>query len=505
VSTDTLSSSYVDTLLADITSSYNYNGYDVSCFGYNDGGAEVIASGGHAPYTYQWFGGSSATTSTINNLYSGLYSVTIRDTNNCMINRSIVLAEPSVLTFNTSGNIDESCLGACDGIVFIDSLAGGVSPYTALLTDNITASVSSHVISNDSILGVCSGNYTVVLTDINDCPSSVISGGVNQQLIGYDTITVAEITSLTGAICYSSSSGELNVLNPISSYSYSWENINNPGVIISTAAQANNLVAGIYVLLADYNSTFGCTATDTIEILEFSEIMNGVTITSVDCYGQSTGSILASASGTVPSYSYTWSSGQTNALANNLSAGTYMLVVEDGNDCESEFTYIVTEPQALTVNITESSYVLTAGNPVGGTPPYLYSWREQSAPNTSIGTGMTYTITNYGIYYVLITDANGCTVTSNVFDNLATGIDQLSSALSIYPNPFKEETTVDFGRDIKQASIKVVDVFGKIIEEHSITNVDKHILRRNNKASGIYFVEIEVDQKEKTIYKLIVE
>jgi len=35
--------------------------------------------------------------------------------------------------------------------------------------------------------------------------------------------------------------------------------------------------------------------------------------------------------------------------------------------------------------------------------------------------------------------------------------------------------------------------------------VDKHILRRNNKASGIYFVEIEVDQKEKNIYKLIIE
>ena len=35
--------------------------------------------------------------------------------------------------------------------------------------------------------------YTVALTDVNDCPSSVIAGGVNQQLVDYDTITVAEI------------------------------------------------------------------------------------------------------------------------------------------------------------------------------------------------------------------------------------------------------------------------------------------------------------------------
>jgi len=48
----------------------------------------------------------------------------------------------------------------------------------------------------------------------------------------------------------------------------------------------------------------------------------------------------------------------------------------------------------------------------------------------------------------------------------------------------------------------VVDVFGKIIEEYSVANTDKHILKRENKASGIYFVEIEVEGlfvKEKLI------
>ena len=48
-------------------------------------------------------------------------------------------------------------------------------------------------------------------------------------------------------------------------------------------------------------------------------------------------------------------------------------------------------------------------------------------------------------------------------------------------------------------------MFGKLIEEYSIENTDKHILKRENKASGIYFIEIEVEQKEKSIYKLIVE
>jgi len=48
-------------------------------------------------------------------------------------------------------------------------------------------------------------------------------------------------------------------------------------------------------------------------------------------------------------------------------------------------------------------------------------------------------------------------------------------------------------------------VFGKLIEEHSVINTDKHILKRENKASGIYFIEIEVEKQGKMIYKLIIE
>ena len=74
------------------------------------------------------------------------------------------------------------------------------------------------------------------------------------------------------------------------------------------------------------------------------------------------------------------------------------------------------------------------------------------------------------VYYVVVTDGNGCTTESNSIDLTVTGVGQVSSGifLSIYPNPFKDETTVDFGRVVKTVSIKVVDVFGKLIEEHSI-------------------------------------
>ena len=155
---------------------------------------------------------------------------------------------------------------------------------------------------------------------------------------------------------------------------------------------------------------------------------------------------------------------------------------------------------------------------------------------------MTYTVSNYGTYYVKVTDANGCTIESNSIQydtpptsswdciigqgcsdpgtgmgmyssqaacNVAcevSSVDETSTgiALSVYPNPFKEETTVDFGRAVKQASVRVVDVFGKLIEEHSVINTDKHILKRENKASGIYFIEIEAEGI-KLFHKIILE
>ena len=165
------------------------------------------------------------------------------------------------------------------------------------------------------------------------------------------------------------------------------------------------------------------------------------------------------------------------------------------------------EPQALSVSITKLGYVLTANSPNGGAAPFSYSWREQTLPNNQIGTGTTYTVTNYGTYYVVVKDANDCVSQSNSFEyEEPLSIDDATKiSLSIYPNPFREETTVDFGREIKKARISVVDVFGKQIEEHSITNTNKHIITRTNKASGIYFVEIEVGEQEKVIFKLIIE
>ena len=508
ITTDT-----TDLLSIQVVSLYEYaDSNDVSCFGYNDGGAEVSVIGGHTPYTYEWVGGSSATTSSIDNLYAGTYSVLVRDVNNCMVNGFIFLAEPSALTFNTSTNTAESCLGACDGVIFIDSLAGGVTPYTALLTHNITAAISSHIVSDDFvILGVCSGEYTIVLTDVNDCPSSVILGGVDQQLITFGTQTQAQINTVTAVdiICHASSTGVLTVLDPNmnADYTYSWQDLN--GTPLSTGITADNLSVGVYVLHADYANTSGCTTTDTLEIFEFPEITNTVIKVDVNCFGTSTGSIAAIAAGGLPTYSYSWGTSpiQTGSVATNLGEGIYSLTVTDFNNCENEFSYTINQVSELVIDIAvNNTYVLTASVLSGGIVPYTYQWNN-AAGIISGATSSSYTVSSNGSYYVVVTDANDCKLTSDpiLYGEITAVVESALLSLSIYPNPFRDETTVDFGRVVKQVSIRVVDVFGKLIEEHKVTEIDKYIIKREDKASGIYFMEINVEENEKTTYKLIIE
>ena len=520
VTTDTLQN-FVETMDADtILISQYYSGTtdsnEVSCFGYNDGEVSVSVWGGHGPYTYAWSGinppNFTANTATISNLYAGVYSVTIRDTNDCMINRGVELIQPDMLTFNTSAVIDESCYGACDGEIVVDSIAGGVANYSAQLTDNVTAITTAHAIIGNSITAVCSGDYTVALIDVNSCPSVVIAGGIDQQLIGTPEVTEANIGVVNGEVCYGASTGELAVLNPNmnTGYTYSWENVNNPGQSIASTTIVSNLGAGTYVLLADYNNTLGCTseATFTITSMPMLEITYH-TVSDVLCNGGSTGEVMVVPSVDVVNPTYSWSNGSNTSTASNLQVGIHILTMTDINGCTQDFSYTVNEPSALVVNVTATQTYILNANASGGIPPYSYSWREQSSSNMSLGSQATYTVGSNGTYYVVVIDDNGCEETSQLttYNEGTTGLVNTSATnieLNIYPNPFKDATTVDFGRVIKEATITVVDVYGKLIETHKLESQGTYIIKRNTKSSGVYFMEIEIEG-ERIKHKLIVE
>ena len=73
----------------------DYNGYDISCYGYSDGGIDLTVTGSVAGYTYLW--NTTDITEDLNNLSAATYSVDITDANSCTTSTSIVLSEPTSL------------------------------------------------------------------------------------------------------------------------------------------------------------------------------------------------------------------------------------------------------------------------------------------------------------------------------------------------------------------------------------------------------------------------
>ena len=513
--TDTLQT-FDETMSASVVSLSTYiGGYGVSCYGASDGQALVTAQGAHAPYSYQWFGpnGYVGVNDTISNLQAGVYSVTVKDTNDCMVNSSTIITEPAAIFYTVlSVSNDETCLGACDGSIKVD-VSGGVSPYVSIATELTTGAVitSSMGVSNDSLVtGICSGTYDLVFSDENGCSSTLLNGGVGQETIVTNNVTVAEIDdfSTVDVLCNGSSTGVLYAsnVNTDPSFTYSWQDLN--GNVVGTSAVASGLSAGTYVLYADYNNTLGCTVTDTAVVSELPIINPSASITDVDCYGNSSGVLIASAVGGTSPYNWLWNTGVSGSIVTNLSAGTYVLTVTDANNCQVTDTFEINEPDALVAGITQNGYVLTVSGPNGGTLPYSYSWYEQSSPFSSLGGGLNYVVSSYGTYYVEVTDANGCEVTSNSvsYDEGPLGaIDISDLEIEVYPNPFRDEVAIDFGRVIFDGKINLVDVYGKLVETYELSSTDKFVIERTNKSSGIYFIELELEGEYIENIKLIIE
>ena len=519
----------IDTVTGTMTSTiydplvYN-GGYHISCYGENDGMLYVIGGGtDHLPLTYQWYGpnGFNSTNDSIFDLQAGTYSVTILDTNGCSANNSFNITSPGDLQYTTTGVLrNESCDGSCNGQISIN-LTGGTSPYTGISTEINTGVQLTSTMIGDSILGdMCSGIWSVVLTDANGCSSSLYLGGVGIQTVGYDNQTISQInqSNVVNVLCYGTSTGSLSVLNPNTNpnFSYNWENVNAPDVSVGTGSVVNNLPAGIYVLESQYGDSLnfglpyeGCTNRDTVEITQIDDILINGVIFDVDCYGNSNGRVSVhptlggsvsggSPNSTNPLYNYTWNPSGVGVgrTINNLLAGTYTLSVTDSEGCVKVDTFEVSQPDLLTVNITDNNATLTA-NVNGGVAGYTYRWKEFSNQSLTLQGGSSYVVLTPGSYYCEVEDMNGCISESDTitFSN-STSIDLKELDIKIYPNPFVENTTIDFGRSVIKGSVSVVDILGNIIDIYELDHQRELVIGKGDKSKGVYFVEITINNKQ---------
>jgi phosphatidylserine/phosphatidylglycerophosphate/cardiolipin synthase-like enzyme len=351
----------------------------------NTGKATATPTGGTAPYTYSWTGGNTNAVAT--GLSAGSYTVTIKDKNGCSATASITITRPTPVNVSASATANVSCHGNSNGSVS-SSPSGGTSPYTYSWTGGSTIATET---------GLTAGTYTVTVKDKNGC-SATASVSITQPNSLTPSAVITANVSCHGGNNGSASSTPSGGTSP---YTYSWTGG-------STNSIASGLSAGTYtVTVKDKN---GCSATASITITQPTSLSVSATTTSnVSCI--SMGSASSTVSGGTTPYTYTWSGGNTNAVATGLSAGTYTLTVRDKNGCTGSASTTITQPaNSLNASATITANVICHGgnngsassSVTGGATPYTYSWSGGRGTNTT-ATGLT-----AGSYTLTVTDKNGC-------------------------------------------------------------------------------------------------
>lgn len=317
------------------------------------------------------------------------YTVTVTS-GACMDTDTVTVAVVPPITLTIKG-FPPKCFDGKDGqAVVIPSGGGGVYTYQWAPVSGTAANV----------YGV-PGTYTVVVTDQFNCTATATVTIPN-------TTPLVATTSVVPSHC-SKADGSATVdtvYGGSPAYTYSWNT--NP---VQATKTASNIVAGTYsVTITDVN---GCTLVVEAVVPNTPGIITTTTTTDVKCFGGNDGSATATGGGGDPPYTYVWTNGQAGATINNLTAGTYTVLVTDTKGCAAIQTATINQPAKVELTPTNASIcpqgqatLYVSGK--GGTGAITYVWE----PGALAGDAVTVSPTTTSTYTVTGTDANGCTGTT---------------------------------------------------------------------------------------------
>jgi gliding motility-associated-like protein len=396
-------------LTAEASVTSNYNGFDVSCFDFNDGQATINPAGGVIPYSYNWTSG--ANTQNAATLFAASYSCTVTDANGCQTSDGVSLNEPTILQGQITlvsdyNGYEISCFNADDGQAVFNA-SGGVQPYNISWNGQpytvgaVMSSLSEQLLNVQlTDLNGCNGQFTAT---IDQPPLLTLSTDVASNYNGFDIS------------CPNAADGQCIALpnGGVPPYIFMWEDGSNQNVSTPT------LTEGSYsVTVMDAN---GCTiqgeATleDPLPIALTAQVTTNYNGYHISCYGFSDGLASASASGAVPPYTYWWSNGASSNNSGFISAGMYTVYVTDSQNCDTIATQVeAIQPQSVFIEQQATSdyngfgvscpdasdgwITALAG---GGVAPYQYAWSNGNASSGNMDIPA-------GNHILEVTDLNNC-------------------------------------------------------------------------------------------------
>jgi hypothetical protein len=277
-----------------------------SCAGVTDGVITLTTFGGDGNYTYLWSTGE--TTSWIDSLPAGTYSVSIQDGGVLDTTASFSIIAPLELVVAPS--ITQPICPNETGSIALD-INGGTGTYT-IDWDGLDS------------LAVAPGHYLINVFDSNGCSSAL---DVTMTSIG--TSEVSAVITTQPALCFGENgSVMLSSIQGNGTVSTNWNGVNPQALPIGSYA----------VILTD---SLNCTASLSYEISGPSEILVTWETFNTDS-AACTGSIELGISGGTPPYDVSWNNpqGATGVSLNNLCEGSYSATVTDANMCTSDFSEI---------------------------------------------------------------------------------------------------------------------------------------------------------------------
>ncbi|MEL6636158.1 MAG: HYR domain-containing protein [Bacteroidota bacterium] len=360
--------------------------FQPDCAGQCTGQILILVPQANGQVAYEW-SNNLPPTQTQENLCAGSYSVTITDGNGCTATTDLTITDPPSLLLDAT--VQTASCRLCNGAIDLTP-TGGTPPYVF--------DWSHRPINTEDLSDLCPGNYSVTVTDNNNCAvtADLI---ISERIPTTTTFTINNATDSTsndGSICAQVSEG----LPP---YAYQWSTGD-------TTACIDSLSIGAYALTV--TDSEGCGTEDTV-LVNILPCPLTVTVTALDvfCPGDSSGRAIATIGNGVPPYDLRWSSGGNSNPETQLPAGNYQLTVIDSDSCSRVVNFSIGEPAAITASVVVVQDISCAGaadgiasvTAGGGTGPYLFTWSNGGSGSTQNNLAADGT--------VRVTDSNGCTAT----------------------------------------------------------------------------------------------
>lgn len=457
----------------------------VSVAGGNDGTIDATVGGGSSPYTYSWSNG--ATTEDLNNLTAGNYCVTVTDNNGCTVSDCFAVNQPGCNLSVSTALSDPNCFGGSDGTITITA-SQGVGPYQYSINSGSTFQ------AGNIFTGLPAGNYPVVVTDDNNCTASVLVQLNDPAAPNMSASTTNPSTNggSDGAIDLTATGGTPPLI-------FNW----STG---ETTEDISGLAAGNYcVTVTDDN---GCTISNCYTLTDPSNPCGSFSITNVQvtqplCYGEG-GRININISGGQNPVLFSIDSGNTFqngiSLFTGLPAGTYQVLVRDNASCQ----VVYGSNPVVIQSVPPLNPVISW---VPGTGFFIdddfdsYQWLFNGAPlGAAIDTSLVEA--GPGTYAVEVTDANGCTDTSNVITVTGLDTNDLLTEVKLYPNPVQEQLNISSGQQ-HSLVVTVINLQGKSMMQTSLP-LGSGQLDVAELAPGMYLIQLSHDDKTQ-VRKLIIE